>query len=112
MAHTINYQIKNLEVTASLNNYTDVITKIYFSITVAEDGFTSVYEDWVPLTTSSEFIDFENVSKNIAIGWLKTVLWQGPNTEDVFIQQRLNTIQQLKNPTVIQKVPTNWIEVS
>jgi hypothetical protein len=111
MSYTIDYQIKNLEVTTSLNNHTDVITKIYFTITVAEDGFSSVYEDWVPLTPSNEFIDFENVSKNTVINWLKSVLWQGPNTEAVFIQQRLNLIQKLKNPTIIQKVPSNWIEV-
>jgi len=110
MPYTIDYQIKNLEVTTSLNDHTNVITKIFFTITVAEDQFNSVHENWVSLTASTEFIDFEDVSKDTVINWLKSILWQGPNTEDIFIQQQLNIIQQLKNPIAVKKVPVSWIE--
>jgi hypothetical protein len=110
MSYTIDYQINNLEVTTSLDNRTDVITKIFFAVIVAEDGVSSVYEDWISLTPSTEFIDFENVPKDTVINWLKNILWQGPNTEDIFIQQRLAIIQQLKNPVTVQKLPNSWIQ--
>jgi len=110
MSYTIDYQINNLEVTTSLDGYTDVITKIFFAITVTEDGYSSVYEDWVSLTPGTEFIEFENVPKDTVIDWLKNILWQGPNTEDTFIQQRLAIIQQLKNPVTVQKLPSSWAQ--
>ena len=96
MSYTIDYQINNLEVTTSLDGCTDVITKIFFAIAVTEDGYSSVYEDSIFLTPGTEFIDFENVPKDTVINWLKNILWQGPNTEDIFVQQRLAIIQQLK----------------
>jgi hypothetical protein len=110
MSYTIDYQINNLEVTTSLDSRTDVITKIFFAIIVTEDGYSSVYEDWISLTSGTEFIDFENVPKDTVINWLKNILWQWPNTEDIFVQQRLAIIQQLKNPVTVQKLPSSWAQ--
>jgi len=110
MAHTINYQITNLEVAASLDDYTDVVTEIFFNITVTDDGVSSSYTGSIPITLSDTFADFESITHDNVVSWLKNNLWQGPNTEDIHVQQHLDIIQQLKNPTTVKKLPNSWTQ--
>lgn len=86
MAYTRTYNITGLRKAESLDGLSDVVTRVFFSITGSQDGgptgSVGDLELWFGTPNSSSFTEFNSLTENEIIGWITS-----SHPEDLFDPQ-------------------------
>lgn len=79
MSNTYEWSIVRLDVKPKLNNLSDVVVTVHWSIIGSDtEGHTSAYSSVTELTepTNGSFTEFTNLAEETVIGWVQAALGQ------------------------------------
>jgi len=99
MSYTKTYNITGLRKTGSLDGLSDVVTRVFFSITGSQDGgptgSVGDLELWFGTPTSGSFIDFDNLTESDIVNWITT-----EHPDDLFDPQIRDAIVSETQPLI------------
>jgi hypothetical protein len=107
MANTYNWLIESLDCIPSLDNQTNVVSKVHWRINCTDDvNNATVYgEQKLDYTLENQFIVFDNLTKETVIGWVQKIMGE----EHVASLYALldNQLDALANPATVS-LPMPW----
>lgn len=74
MNYTYEYHIQGVEVFPNYNGYQNVVCRIIYTITGRYEQYASALSDsdYIDYEVGTEFIQFENLTKETLVNWLET----------------------------------------
>ena len=99
MSYTKIYNITGLRKTGSLDGLSDVVTRIFFSVTGSQDGGPTGSVDnlelWFGAPDSNNFINYDNLTEADIITWIRT-----EHPHDIFDDQIRDSIISETQPII------------
>jgi hypothetical protein len=110
MSTTYTWEITNLESFETINELTNVVSVIYWTLR-AEDGFNSTTINGtvnLDAPTADTFVNYNDLTQEQVISWVKTKL--GITLETGYYQYLDEKLLELTKPAIIS-TPLPWIPV-